>query len=361
MNIFAENAPRHWAAGLPVLPLMPREKRVLLNSWSTFCAVMPAVELQQAWLWEHADGNMGLPLGQAAGLLAIDIDTEDDKVLKLVDTICGYSPWVRRGKKGSVRVYKYSGERTFRIKDINNNTILECLSQGAQVVLPPSIHPDTQKPYTANCELVDVLDQVKRLPEGVEVLLRQALIDAGYELATQGYTQVSKWVPAGARDTQMTAMAGILSRGVIRGERTLVEAMDEIETWVNNYTEKVAGDALDPQRAREKVLSFFIRDCTGPKRSAVRPGWDAGLPEETIKEIKELLGEEGEAWDFIRFQAHFASIAEQHKPGTASFLKGVQETLAKMTNLSAMSSLEEENMLRFMVNVSARTMTVRGW
>lgn len=358
MNIFAETAPRHWAAGLPVLPLMPREKRVLLNAWSSYCAVMPAPEMQQAWLHQHPDGNIGLPLGPCSKLLAIDIDTEDDRVLKLVDTICGYSPWIRRGKKGSVRVYTYSGERTFRIKDINNNTILECLSQGAQVVLPPSIHPDTQMPYTANCELIDVLGSVRRLPEGIEVLLRQALIDAGFELATQGYTQVSKWVPAGARDTQMTSMAGILSRGVIRGERTLIEAMDEMETWVNNYTEKVAGDPLDPQKAREKVLAFFIRDCTGPKRSAVRPGWDAGLPEATIREIKEMLGEEGEAWDFIRFQSHFANIAETHKAGTSPFLHGVQETLAKMVNLSAMSSLEEENMLRFMVNVSARTMTV---
>lgn len=357
MNIFAENAPRHWAAGLPVLPLMPREKRVLLNAWSTYCVTMPPQELQEVWLRDHPDGNIGLPLGPQSGLLAIDIDTEDDRVLKIVDKVCGYSPWVRRGKKGSVRVYKYSGERTFRIKDINNQTIMECLSQGAQVVLPPSIHPDTQKPYTANAELVDVKSQVVTLPEGVEVLLRQALIDAGFELATQGYTKVSQWVPAGARDTHMTSMAGILSRGVIRGERTLLEAMNEIEAWVENYTEKVAGDAMDPDKAREKVMSFFIRDCTGPKRSAVRPGWDDGLPEKTIREIKELLGEEGEAWDFTKFQSHFTALAESHRPGSAAFLSGVTEMVTKMVNCSAMSALEEQSMLRYMVNVSQRTLT----
>lgn len=357
-NIFLEQAPRHWAAGLPVLPLMPREKRVLLNAWSTFCVTMPDPALRDAWLREYPNGNMGLPLGPAAGLLAIDLDTEDERVLKLVEQVCGYSPWVRRGKKGSVRVYRYSGERTFRIKDVNNNTIVECLSQGAQVVLPPSIHPDTQAPYTANAELVDVMDQVVRLPDGVEVLLRQGLIDLGFELATQGYTKVSQWVPAGSRDTQMTAMAGILSRGVVRGERTLAEAMDEMQTWVENYTEKVAGDALDPQVCRQKVMSFFIRDCTGPKRAAVRPGWDSGLPEDLIKEIKELLGEEGEAWDFTRFQAHFTKIAEQTKPNTAAFIHGVTETLQKMVNCSAMSALEEQMLCRFIVNSSARTLTM---
>lgn len=356
--IFLENAQKHWDAGLPVLPLMPREKRVLLQSWSTFCVTMPAPELRKVWLREYPNGNMGLPLGPAAGLLAIDLDTEDERVLDIVEKICGYSPWIRRGKKGSVRVYKYSGERTFRIKDVNNNTIVECLSQGAQVVLPPSIHPDTQRPYVANCELVDVMNQVVRLPDGIEVLLRQALVDLGFELATQGYTKVSHWVPAGSRDTQMTAMAGILSRGVVRGERTLAEAMDEMETWVENFTEKVAGDAMDPAVARQKVMAFFIRDCTGPKRSAVRPGWDAGLPENLIKEIKELLGEEGEAWDFTRFQAHFTKIAESTRPNTAAFIAGVTETLTKMVNCSAMTALEEQMLCRFIVNSSARTLTI---
>lgn len=358
-NIFFDNAPRHWEAGLPVLPLAEREKRVLLNSWSTYCVTMPPKEMREVWLRSHPRGNMGLPLGPASGLLAIDIDNEDPRVLKIVEEVCGYSPWVRRGKKGSVRVYKFSGERTFRIKDVDNNTIVECLSQGAQVVLPPSIHPDTQRPYTANAELVDVKDQVKRLPEGVELALRQALIEAGFELATQGYTKVSQWVPAGSRDTQMTAMAGILSRGVVRGERTLLEAMDEIEAWVNNYTEKVAGDPLDPQKAREKVISFFIRDCTGPNRSAVRPGWDDGLPVELVTQIKEALGEEGEAWDFARFQAHFASIAEANKPNSTAFLQGVNDTVTKMVNLSAMNALEEQSFIRFMVNVSARNLTTK--
>lgn len=357
MNIFRETAPRHWAAGLPVLPLAPREKRVLLNAWSSYCVTMPSVDMQNIWLRDYADGNIGLPLGPQSNLLAIDIDTEDEKVLKLVDEICGYSPWIRRGKKGSVRVYQYSGERTFRIKDVNNQTILECLSQGAQVVLPPSIHPDTQKPYTANAELVEVLGQVRRLPENIEVLLRQALVDAGYELATQGYTKVASWVPAGSRDTSMTSFAGIQSRGVIRGERTLAEALDEMTAWVENYVEKVAGDPLDPQKARDKLLSFFIRDCTGPKRSVVKPGWDDGLPEETIKEIKELLGEDGEAWDFNRFQAHFTQVAETHRPGTSAFLKGVTETVARMVNCSAMTTLEEQAMIRFIASCSHRTLT----
>lgn len=358
MNIFAEKAPAHWAAGLPVMPLQARDKRPVLMNWSKFCAIMPTAEEQGAWLAEYPSGNMGLPLGPCSGLVGIDVDTEDPRVADLVSKVCGYSPWTRRGKKGSVKIYLYSGERTFRIKDNNNNTILECLSQGAQIVLPPSIHPDTQMPYVADADLPVAMQSAVRLPDGVEVLLRQGLIDLGFELATQGQTKVSHWVPAGSRDTQMTAMAGILSRGVVKGQRTLAEAMNEIENWVANFTEKVAGDVLDPKTARDKVVSFFIRDCTGPRGAAVAPGWEDGLPEELIKEIKELLGEEGEAWDFARFQAHAVQLATQFEPNTANYLQGVSALVTKIVNASAMSPLEEEGLLRLVANLSKRTITV---
>lgn len=359
MSIFRDNAPRHWAAGLPVMPLQPKDKRPVLMNWSKYCVMMPSAEEQGAWLGEYPGGNMGMPLGPCSGLVGIDVDTEDPRVASLVASVCGYSPWTRRGKKGSVKIYLYSGERTFRIKDNNNNTILECLSQGAQIVLPPSIHPDTQMPYTADADLPDVVAQAVRLPDGVEVLLRQGLIDLGFELATQGQTKVSHWTPAGSRDTQMTAMAGILSRGVVKGQRTLAEAMSEMENWVVNFTEKVVGDDIDIEAARGKVVSFFIRDCTGPRGAAVVPGWDDGLPEDLIKEIKELLGEEGEAWDFIRFQAHATQLSTQHEPNTAGYLTGINGLITKIVNASAMTALEEEGLLRYVANLSKRTLTVQ--
>jgi putative DNA primase/helicase len=356
-NIFRTNAPAYWAQNLPVLPLEPRAKAVKIGGWTTFCTQMPSVEQQKAWLKTYPDGNMGLPLGPQSGLVAIDIDTDDEKVHALIEQLLPKSPWKRRGKKGCVYVFKYTGQRTFRIRDVTGATILECLSQGAQIVLPPSIHPDTQRPYEANTELLSVFKSAPELPKDAETILRAALVEAGFDLSTQGFAKITAWVPSGSRDNAMTAHAGILSRAVVRGERTLKEAMDEMVNWVESYTEKVAGDPLDPQKAQEKVVQFFIRDCTGPKRSPVHPGWDSDLDPKLAKEIKEQLGEDGEAWEYDRFRMDATAAFERHPPNSSGFIAELNRILMKVVNCSSMTPLEEGMFLRYVANCSGKTIT----
>ena len=49
---------------------------------------------------------------------------------------------MRKGAKGAVLGYKYNPAlKTFRIRTMNNESIVEYLSEGTYVVLPPSIHP----------------------------------------------------------------------------------------------------------------------------------------------------------------------------------------------------------------------------
>lgn len=358
-RIFAENAPRYWAAGLPVIPLEDRGKAVKVNGWSAFCSVMPDEHQQHIWLNQYPTGNIGLALGPCSGLVGIDVDTDEPKVHAMLEKLLPPTPWKRKGQKGFVYIYKYTGERTFRIRDVNNDTILECLSLGAQIVIPPSIHPKTQLPYQANTDLIDVLKSVPPLPPKVEVLIRGALIDLGYELATQGFTKISSYVPSGSRDSAMTAHAGILSRAVVNGERTLSEALAEITEWVESYTERVAGDTLDPAKAREKVIGFFVRDCTGPKRRPVKPGWEIGLEQKVYAEIKLQLGEDGEAWDFDRFNKEVMKLAEENPDaGSAGWMAGLQVIVNKMVNCSAMTPMEENMICRFLVNTSGKLLTI---
>ena len=75
--LFREHAPRHWAAGLPVIPIAPGQKRPLLPGWQQFADRMPSDQDQQLWLEMYGDHNMGLPLGPQSGLVAVDIDTDD--------------------------------------------------------------------------------------------------------------------------------------------------------------------------------------------------------------------------------------------------------------------------------------------
>src|SRR3546814_2267585 len=86
---------------------------------------MPSLSIQQLWLSNYPENNVGLPLGGASGLCAIDIDTEDQE---LVDAILGAlptSPWVRVGKKGMGLIYRWSGQKNFKLRDKDNKSIVE--------------------------------------------------------------------------------------------------------------------------------------------------------------------------------------------------------------------------------------------
>jgi len=262
-NIFAENAPGYWEAGLPGIPLRPRQKMPVPNGWQIYCSKMPDEATRESWVRMYADRSIGLPLGPCSGLVAVDLDTDDPKITALIESLIPKTPWVRKGAKGAIYVFRSrqsDDHRTFRIKDINGKSLVEFLAKGTQFVLPPSIHPDTQKPYEATGFLPDMLKDIPYISKEIETIIRGGLSDDGVELSTRGSAKMVEWVASGNRDSSLTSIAGLEARAVIRAERTLAEAFGEIETWIMNFTEKVAGDSLDPQKGRAKIVEFIRRD-----------------------------------------------------------------------------------------------------
>jgi len=119
---------------MPIIPLSG--KTPIIKQWSRFCSQMPT-DIEYASF--NKTKNIGVCLGRSSGLVALDIDTDDQKVLRE----CPKSPLVKRGKKGETRFFRYNGERPLKKHDIG----IEILSEGNQTVIPPSIHPETKKEY----------------------------------------------------------------------------------------------------------------------------------------------------------------------------------------------------------------------
>lgn len=140
MNIFATHAPRLWAKNLPVIPC--NGKRPVIRNWQRFCESMPDPKEQSDWLDRYPGHNIGLPLGQASGYCVVDIDTEDQSEIAAVKATLPASPLERVGKKGSAIFYKFNREKSFSIAGK-----VDFLSTGKQVILPPSIHPETGMAY----------------------------------------------------------------------------------------------------------------------------------------------------------------------------------------------------------------------
>lgn len=304
--IFRDNAPFYWAAGIPVMPLKVRSKAPILNEWVAYGKVAPTKAIQGHWLETYPHSNIGLPFGLASGLCAIDIDTIDQNLVDIIMDILPHSPWVRVGKKGCGLIFRWQGQKNFKIRSQTEGMIMEMLGQGNQLVLPPSVHPDTGLPYTSNFDLWDVMDKIQALPVDIEEKLRAALGVVGkVTLSHEGRSSPLRVVPQGERDIELVRRAGYYARVVLGIDKsaqfTLSDAMMHMDAWVRDWTSSAAGDDMDPAKGVAKLLEFLIKDVEGGK--SMPNGWDAGLTAEqldhpTIKAL--IIGNEIVRWTFSK-------------------------------------------------------------
>jgi hypothetical protein len=142
MSIFKENCLAYLKAGYSVTP--GRGKKPLIKEWSKYCERLPTLEEVQEWC-NFPEANIDICLGEASGIIALDFDSIDPELIKQIEYLLPDSPVERRGSKGWVRFYQYSGEPTQVLSTTNSEgkkeVVLELLSTGKKVTIAPSIHP----------------------------------------------------------------------------------------------------------------------------------------------------------------------------------------------------------------------------
>ena len=351
MTIFADSAPRYWAAGLQAIPLVPKEKRPSILDWSRFSAEPVSPRLQEEWLVQYPTSNIGLVLGPASGVTVIDIDTEDKSLIEKIIEAIPHSPWKRRGKKGMMLAYKFSGLKTFRVKNSSGETIVECLSSRTQCVLPPSIHPDTGKEYQSNCHLFNVLDQLKPLPDNIEEILRALISAHGVTLSHSGWSKVTEFVSSGSRDTTLTELAGLFAFAVVRGERTLKEAVGMLRSYHGEFIENSAGDIMDVEKHVSNLVRFLHRDVL-EKGKVLPKGWEAGLNKEDLAALGCTLNEEHTEWSFQEVLDYLQDQFEKHPQGQER-ADCVQNILKRLARSPSINRVDEDRILKYIVDVSS--------
>jgi putative DNA primase/helicase len=344
--IFSSTAPLYWARKLPALPLVFQGKRPAISDWSRLHEIMPTDAEMAAWVAEFGEHNVGLALGKQSGLCMIDIDTDDPAEQKAIQDELPDSPWCRIGAKGMMLAFKFSGVPTFRIKDVTGRMIVEHLSSKTQIVLPPSIHPTTKRPYVANCNLVDVLDKLMPLPEDIEVRLRSAIKKTGVALSHSGWTKVTEYVSVGSRDVRMASIAGLFAHGVIRAELTVKDAVERLRAWHSLCPESVAGDDIDVEKGVQNLVKFIRRDVV-EKNKALPVGWDKDLTAEEKERLGLDFSADQEEWDHDRIRGHLRAAFEEFPPETRGRLDAIDYALKKIANATSMGATDLERLLRY--------------
>lgn len=342
MTIFRDNAHKYWEVGLPVIPLKRWNaqskgagKAPIIHEWQSYGTNFPSEAVREHWVTEYPNCNIGLPFGPASKLCAIDIDTLDPEQVKAIESVIPKSPWIRVGKKGYGAVFRWEGQRNFKIRDSENQSIVEFLGLGNQLVLPPSIHPDTKEPYRANTNLWEVLGQIPALGTDIEDRLRAALGVAGFSLSHEGRSKPLDVVPSGERDIQLVRFAGYLSRVVLGIDKNtqfpLSEAMQQMHYWVENFTAKATGDDMDPQKGVAKLLEFLLKDLEGGR--TLPEGWDAGLTQEQLEHptIAAIAAKnEAESWSITRAREWIGEQISMKPTDDDWALSRVQELIEKV-------------------------------
>lgn len=343
MGIFSDNAPLYWAAGLSVIPLLPKQKKPFQPAWQQWHDHLPTIEQQQAWALAYPDHNIGLVLGRQSNVTMIDIDTDDETIINAILEALPATPWKRVGSKGFALAFKFSGIPTFRIDDNKQGRIIEYLSSRVQLVLPPSIHPDTLQPYVASCELLDVIDQLPTLPDNIEDIIRTklSLVTTLVSKTSTTKFKIFDKVPVGARDTKMNQYSGLAAYGVMKGEITFLQAISNMRAWIDSNVEKVSGDNVDCDKGCMQIVQYILHDVNS-KNKILPTGWDEGMTEDEKKAWGLSFNDDQEEWPLDKILDYISKSFMDNGPEDPKRHASMEFVLNKMAKSTNLTTMEEE-------------------
>jgi P4 family phage/plasmid primase-like protien len=257
MRIFAEHARKLFENDLSVMPVSG--KQPVLMAWSDYCRTPPTDEVFSSWETKYGHLNIGLALGPASNITAVDIDTDDPELLKKIEEILPPSPVRKRGKKGYTSFYRYSGHRSEKFRLVPKGPpVFELLSDGCQTVIPPSLHPDTQLPYTY--QTPDTLENfpASELPElPIDIMVQVRLTLTAACASSNGQDT------GGRNDTlKKQAVAAILKN------KDDLEIAGEIQAYdTANHRPPLFSDVNEPQMRGHSAQVNAVRFVQSIRRS----------------------------------------------------------------------------------------------
>lgn len=184
------------------------------NDWQQYCDRAPTEFETRTWTrWPDA----GICVALGNGVVAVDVDTDDDILCSALASVLPLSRVQKRGDKGFTAFYRGSAAIKSAAFNINGRRVLDLLAHGKQTVVPPTVHPDTGRPYVwlqdETLENTNPAD-LALLPDDIAEQIAGALTPHGYapqhaaaptgdgyghsiwrELNDRALADLDKWVP----------------------------------------------------------------------------------------------------------------------------------------------------------------------
>lgn len=139
--------------GLTAVPILQGTKRPhpSLSNWSGYCDNLPNAEVQRKWIDQYGcDCGLGVCTGKEVlpGLRFAAIDGDSDAWRGVLRSFFLKNLSGKRGRKGeTLFVVAEKSLKSTTLKDHAGKQIVDVLIGGRQTVLPPTMHPETGRPY----------------------------------------------------------------------------------------------------------------------------------------------------------------------------------------------------------------------
>ena len=175
MNIFKEKHKAFIDAGYSVIPDKFMSKMPAIKDYSKYSFVLPTdVELES---WSNIEKtNIALLLGEASGIVALDIDEDRPEILEVLMPMLPPSPVSKVGAKGETRFFRYTGVEHNQGLKFGGEMVVEIISNNKKTTIPPSVHPNGENYKWRDKSLLEI-DKAKlpMLPPNLFVAVEQKL------------------------------------------------------------------------------------------------------------------------------------------------------------------------------------------
>jgi hypothetical protein len=282
--------------GFQPIPLVPRDKKPYLPSWTTIRwdadSTLDQVAARFAdWASEPgSEDNVGVLLGEPSGNL-LDVDLDHYRTSRLKDLFLPPTPAVGgRGSKPRSHYWYIAKEGTLpgtrqhlmprTAEGKRGEVIVELRSTFAQTVLPPSIHPSGEL-YSWSSLGAWGGEAGPAIVDGRRLAVQVALLALGTVL-------LDKWPTKGTRHEAYLALAGGLLRDGDRGVH---------EYWQQNASVLIRALAIatqdddGPDEREKESIHTTIASLKAGKPTTGFPALAEILDEETVRQVRILVAE----------------------------------------------------------------------
>jgi len=151
LDLLQREVERLYASGYTPVPLAKGKKNPRLRRWTkTFCYARPPldslIELVAQQVLNRGANGLGISMGD--GVVCVDIDNPEPKqrLREIIGPAMDQAPTVV-GRKGDKRFFRTQDGKNPPSLNLHVVGLLDLLVRGKQAVIPPTIHPETGKPY----------------------------------------------------------------------------------------------------------------------------------------------------------------------------------------------------------------------